>query len=148
MRVTEKPLIEIFETFQNIWRENIGIIFIIKDNIHILILDQMQIDKLNNKLIYTCRDVPEGFPRSPQLMHQRVRVCRGVFSAHWENFTEVLLNQPEITFSDWFGSKRTQSVWTQINRKMVNTIWFQVDLTRLRKKFSAYGERHLRLFSP
>ena len=51
----------------------------------------------------------------------------------------ILLNQPEIRlylpFSDWFGSKRT-SVWIQINRKMVNTIWFRVDLTRCKKYFS------------
>ena len=32
-------------------------------------------------------------------------------------------------------TKRT-SVWIQINRKMVNTIWFQVDLIRFRKYFS------------
>jgi len=55
------------------------------------------------------------------------------------NISEILLNQPEIRwylpFSNWFGSKRT-SVWIQINRKMVNTIWFRVDLTRFRKYFS------------
>ena len=43
----------------------------------------------------------------------------------------MLLNQPEIRlylpFSNWFGSKRT-SVWFRINRKMVNKIWFRVDL--------------------
>ena len=52
---------------------------------------------------------------------------------------EILLNQPEIRlylpFSDWFGSKRA-SVWIQINRKMVDTIWFQVDSIRLRENFS------------
>jgi len=52
---------------------------------------------------------------------------------------EILSNQPEIrlylAFSDWFGTKRT-SVWIQINLKMVNTIWFRVDLTRFRKHFS------------
>ena len=49
------------------------------------------------------------------------------------NFSEVLLNQLEIRlylpFSDWFGSKR-MSVWIQINRKIVYTIWFRVDLIR------------------
>ena len=55
------------------------------------------------------------------------------------NLFEILLNQREIKlqlpFSDWFGTKRT-SVWFQINRKMVNTIWFQFDLIRFRKDFS------------
>ena len=54
-------------------------------------------------------------------------------------FSEVLSNQPEIRlylpFFDWFGSKRSP-VWFQINRKRVNTIWFQVDLTRLLKNVS------------
>ena len=52
---------------------------------------------------------------------------------------EILLVQTEIRFyllfSDWFESKRT-SVWHQINWKMVNTIWFRVDLIRFRNKFS------------
>ena len=52
---------------------------------------------------------------------------------------QILSNQPEIRlylpFSGWFGTKRT-SVWFQINRKMVNTTWFQVDLIRFRKDFS------------
>ena len=42
-------------------------------------------------------------------------------------FFEILLNQPKIRlylpFSGWFGPKLT-SVWFQINRKMVNIIWF------------------------
>ena len=38
-------------------------------------------------------------------------------------------------FFDWFGSKRT-SVWIQIVRKMVNTIWFQFHSIRFRKNFS------------
>ena len=29
-------------------------------------------------------------------------------------------------FFDWFGSKQT-TVWFQINRRMINTIWFRVD---------------------
>ena len=37
--------------------------------------------------------------------------------------------------SDWFGSKRT-FVWIQINRKMVNTIWFRVHSIRFEKYFS------------
>ena len=43
-------------------------------------------------------------------------------------FEIFLLNQPEIRlyllFSDWFRSKR-KSVWIQISREMVNTIWFR-----------------------
>ena len=53
------------------------------------------------------------------------------------NLFEILLNQPEIRLylqiSDWFGTKWT-SVWFQINRKMVNTIWFLVDLIIFREK--------------
>ena len=52
---------------------------------------------------------------------------------------EIIINQPEIRlylpFSGWFVSKRT-SVWIQINRKMVTTIWFRVDLIRFQKYFS------------
>ena len=62
---------------------------------------------------------------------------------HAENFFEILLNQPEIrlylSFTGWFGSKRT-SVWIQINRKKINTIWFRVDLIRFRKKISVCGK--------
>ena len=46
--------------------------------------------------------------------------------------TEIRLYLP---FSDWFGSKR-KSVWIQINRKIVNTIWFRLELTRYRDVFS------------
>ena len=52
---------------------------------------------------------------------------------------EFLFKQPRIrlylSFSDWFGTKRT-SVWFQINRKMINTIWFRFDLIRFRKDLS------------
>ena len=55
------------------------------------------------------------------------------------NLFVILLNQPKIRlyllFSDRFEAKRS-SVWFQINREMVNTIWFQVDLIRFRKKLS------------
>ena len=51
---------------------------------------------------------------------------------------EILLNQTKIRlylpFSDWFGSKR-KYVWIQINWKMVNTIWFRLDLMRFGKRF-------------
>ena len=41
-----------------------------------------------------------------------------------------------LTFSNWFGTKRTLSAWFQMNQKMVNTIRFQFDLIRFRKYFS------------
>ena len=54
---------------------------------------------------------------------------------------KILLNQIQIRLylpcTDWFESIRT-SVWIQINRKMVNTIWFHVDLIRLCENFSVY----------
>ena len=63
----------------------------------------------------------------------------GSESCSQTNIFEILLNQPEVRlyllFSDWFGSKWT-SVWIQINRKILNTIWLQVDLIRFRKNFS------------
>ena len=69
--------------------------------------------------------------------------------SHWErnkkmphsqrNCFGILLNLLEIwlylAFCDWFGTKRT-SVWFQINLKMLNTIWFRVDLIRFRNNFS------------
>ena len=68
----------------------------------------------------------------------RVR-CYLSMSCTRRNLFEILLNQTEIRlyslFSDSFGSKPT-SVWIQINRKMVNTTLFQVDLIRFRKNFS------------
>ena len=58
---------------------------------------------------------------------------------HTEKYFELLLNQTEIRlylpFSDWFKTKQA-SVWFEINRKMVNKIWFQFDLIRFRKDFS------------
>ena len=43
-----------------------------------------------------------------------------------------------FTVSDWFGTKR-KSVWIQINRKMVNTIWLRVDSIWFGKDFSVYS---------
>ena len=70
------------------------------------------------------------------------KTCNGAFLPVWHtqiNLFWILLNQPEIRlylpFSDWFGSKWT-SVWIQINRKMVNTIWFWFDFRRFWKDFS------------
>ena len=67
--------------------------------------------------------------------------CSGRCFTH-ENHFEILLNQPEIRlylpFSGWFGNKRT-SVWFQVIRKMINTIWFRVDLIRFRKDFHVWN---------
>ena len=55
------------------------------------------------------------------------------------NLFGILLSQPEIRlyllFSDWFGTKWT-SVWFKINRRMVNTVWFRVELIRFWNNFS------------
>ena len=52
------------------------------------------------------------------------------------NLFEILIIQTDIRlylpFSDWFGTKRT-SFWFQINRKMVNTVWFRFDLVEFEK---------------
>ena len=60
------------------------------------------------------------------------------------NIFQILLNRTELRlylpFSDWFETKRT-SVWFQIDRKIVNTIWYRFDLIRSRKYFSACGVR-------
>ena len=65
-------------------------------------------------------------------------------------FLEILPNQTEIRFylpiSDWFGYKRTSVVF-QINRCMVNTIWFRVDLIWFRKDFEMISKRSLCVFS-
>ena len=57
------------------------------------------------------------------------------------NLFEILLNQTKIRlclpFSDWSGSK-LKFVWIKINRKKINTIWFQVDQTWFRKYFSVH----------
>ena len=66
---------------------------------------------------------------------------RGLSGAGYtkRNIFEIWLNQPKIRlylpFSGWFGTKRP-FVWLQINRKMVNIIWFRIDLIRFRKDCS------------
>ena len=64
---------------------------------------------------------------------------QNVYMYSQRKLLEILLNQTEIKlyipFSDWFGTKRT-SVWFQIIRKIVYTIWFQFDSSRFRKDFS------------
>ena len=68
-------------------------------------------------------------------------MSRGVsFSYTHRIFFEILLNQTEISlflpFFRLIWNSKQMSVWFQINRKMVNTIWFLFDLTRFRKDFS------------
>ena len=68
----------------------------------------------------------------------------GVSCTHAEIFSKSYCINPKSDciyhFPDWFGSKQT-SVWIQINRKMVNTIWFRVDLIRFQKDFSVCGSK-------
>ena len=59
------------------------------------------------------------------------------------NLFEILLNQAEADCIYHFPidleqHKPTLSVWFQINRKMVYTIWFRVDLIKFRKDFSVF----------
>ena len=95
--------------FCNIWRWNYGIIIVV--NVETNNIQQWHSEAMLRKL----------------------QKC-----THRIFFFEILLNQTEIKlylpFSDWFGTKRT-SVWFQINRKMVNTIWFRLELMRFRKDF-------------
>ena len=71
--------------------------------------------------------------------HKKTNISFSMWAHAQRNLFEILINQPEIRlylpFSDWFVTKRT-SIWIQIIRKMVNTIWFQVDLIRFQKYFS------------
>ena len=68
--------------------------------------------------------------------HIRIKLTKNLFLFTQTKLFGILLIQTEIRmylpFSDWFGSKRT-SVWIQIIRKMVNRIWFRVDLIRFQK---------------
>ena len=63
--------------------------------------------------------------------------CREQYTQR--NLLEILLNQTEIrlyiSFSGLFETKQT-SVWFQVNRKMINTICFQFNSIKFRKKFS------------
>ena len=69
--------------------------------------------------------------------HREINLCR-IWWQQQRNLFEILLNQTEIRlylpFSEWFGTKQ-MSVWCQINRKMINTIWFRFDLIRFRKDY-------------
>jgi len=48
---------------------------------------------------------------------------------YFRNLIKSNRNQIVLTIFRLFGTKR-MSVWFHINRKMVNTIWFQFDLLR------------------
>ena len=106
------------------------------------------VGRLMTYLKHLIVDIALAFLCSSLASSPRLHAPAGLslYPAHTENLFEILLNPPEIRlylpFSDWFGSKRTVSVGIQVNRKMVNTatIWFQVDLIRFRKDFSACGE--------
>ena len=83
----------------------------------------------------------QGNPNYAPMMPRNASLSDGCTSG-WciqRKLFGILLIQTEIRlwlpFSYWFGSKR-MSVWIQINRKRVNTIWFRVDLTRFQKVFS------------
>ena len=83
-----------------------------------------------------CSDVQRRVP-SPCLSGSCTTECLQIQRI----FFEILINQTEIRLylplSDWFGSKRTE-VRFQINRCMLNTIWFRFDLIRFRKDFSVF----------
>ena len=57
----------------------------------------------------------------------RLRQPQDSWLVCWEGRRALFVFCPEIRLylplSDWFGTK-WKSVWFQINRKMVNTIWF------------------------
>ena len=57
----------------------------------------------------------------------------------FRNIIKSTRNRIVLTIYVWFRSKRT-SVWIHIIRKMVNTIWFRVDLIIFRKDFSVKRE--------
>ena len=75
-----------------------------------------------------------------QAQHFLLEQCRHGDNC-WCTNGEIFSNKTKIRlylpFSDSFWTKQT-SVWFQINRKMVNTIRFQVDLIRIRKYFSVH----------
>ena len=79
--------------------------------------------------------------------NQLRRSGRGCNFHTQRNIFEILLNLTEIRlylpFSDWFRTENgTIRLLFLINWKIVNTIWFQFDLIRYRKHFSAFGSKH------
>ena len=56
-----------------------------------------------------------------------------------KSFRDIIKsNRNQIVVTIWNVRKFGTSVWFEINWKMVNTIWFQVDSIRFRKDFSVY----------
>ena len=90
---------------------------------------------------FNVKPTPPNLNNQPN-KHVEITATTNALLAHTEKFFETLLNQSEIrlylTFSDWFGTKRIY-IWFKINRKVVNTIWFRVDIKRFRKDFSVCG---------
>ena len=72
----------------------------------------------------------------------RINICKSWIHTekYFQNFIKLNRNQIVFTISDHFKTKRT-SVWFQINRIMVNTIWFRLDFIRFLKDFSVCGRK-------
>ena len=76
---------------------------------------------------------PSNLLKKSLCVPKQIRVFESKFEIPHDqrNLFEVLINQTKIrfylAFSNWFGTKRT-SVRFQINRKLVNTIWFRFDV--------------------
>jgi len=87
--------------------------------IHILITLIFHLNYINNSLIFHINISPW---KRVELQYTH------------KNILEILLNLTEfrfyLPFSDRFGTKR-MSVWFQINRNMVNTIWFRFDFEKI-----------------
>ena len=62
----------------------------------------------------------------------------GENNTHRKSFRSLIISTRNQIVSTIFRSIWFQqtSIWIQVNRIMVNTIWFQVDLIRFRKYFS------------
>ena len=76
------------------------------------------------------------YPCIPALYPDRWAYAKSVDCCTQRNLFQILVNQPEIglylPFSDWFGTQTDiVRLLFQINRKMVNTIWFRFDLLKL-----------------
>ena len=117
-------------------RRSVGISMFVKQDIHIHLVS------IYNRIYYIyiwyllSKYLTSVF-QTIQLKY--VQLKPNLLTVHTGFFFEILLNQPDIRlyspFSNWSEIKRT-SVWFQMNRKMVNKIWFLVDSIRFRKDFS------------
>ena len=88
----------------------------------------------HTEFLFICSQVPLSFL---SCCHQATTFAANPL--HTKKCFRIISIQTEIRlylpFFDWFVTKRT-SVLFQINRKMVNTIWFRFDLIRFGKDFS------------